>query len=238
MTDPNRHGEQAAELNDAALEALAQSYATPPPPELRARVLASVHELARERRTTRRLNHWRFLGIATSAAAATLAGFLVYQSLAESPGDAALEREQPGLLARLQQQESDLRLLEDALNVHTEVVRILTSPEFLSASLTSPEGGTGIVRVLLDPTSGAVAVLGKGLPPPQAGRVYELWAIRGDGTPEPAGTLAPAGERSFAVRLRQVPEPGAVTRFALSMEPAGGAARPTGPIVLAGVVQP
>ncbi len=43
---------------------------------------------------------------------------------------------------------------------------------------------------------------------------------------------------TFAVRLRQVSEPGTVTRFALSMEPAGGAARPTGPIVLAGVVQP
>ncbi len=230
------HDKEAEELEAAALEALALAHASQPPALLRTRLLEQVGREAAERRTARRVSRWRALAIASSAAAATLAGFLVLQSLAGG-GPRIGERED--LQARLDQQERDLLLLEDALNVHSEVVRILTSPRFLSASLTSPEGGhAGTARVLLDPATGAVAVLGKGLPPPQAGRVYELWAIRGDGTPEAAGTLEAAGERSFAVRLRQVSEPGAVRQFALSVEPAGGAERPSGPMVLAGFVQP
>ena len=121
--------------------------------------------------------------------------------------------------------------------MHGEVTNILTSTRFVSAMLTAPDGGNGTARVLLDPATGALAVLGKGLPAPQVGRVYELWAIRADGTPEPAGTLEPGLGRSFAVRLRQVSEPSDVEQFALSVEPAGGAERPTGPVVLAGKVQ-
>jgi len=229
------HDRDAEELEAAALEALALAHASKPPAVLRARLLEQVGLEISERRAARRVSRWRTLAIGSSAAAATLAGFLVLQSFA---GGRTALGERENLLTRLEQQERDLLLLEDALGVHSEVVRILTSPQFLSASLTSPEGHAGTARVLMDPATGAVAVLGKGLPPPQAGRVYELWAIRGDGTPEAAGTLEAAGGRSFAVRLRQVSEPGAVRQFALSVEPAGGAERPTGPMVLAGFVRP
>jgi anti-sigma-K factor RskA len=229
------HDREERELEALALETLARAHARQPPASLRARLLEQIGREASERQAARRVSRWRTLAIASSAAAATLAGFLVLQSLA---GGRIPLGERENLLARLEQQERDLLLLEDALNVHSEVVRILTSPHSVSASLTSPEGRAGSVRVLLDPATGAVAVLGKGLPPPQAGRVYELWAIRDDGTPEAAGTLEAAGGRSFAVRLRQVSEPGAVRQFGLSVEPAGGAERPSGPMVLAGFVQP
>ena len=104
-------------------------------------------------------------------------------------------------------------------------------------SLRSRDGGEGTARVLLDPASGAVAVLGKGLPPPKTGRVYELWAIRSDGKTERAGTLEPRGKRSFAVRLKEVAQPGQVREFAISVEPQGGAEKPSGPMVLVGSVR-
>ena len=120
--------------------------------------------------------------------------------------------------------------------MHGEVARIVSSKAFRSAPMESTTGGDGYARVLLDPDSGAVAILGRGLAPPQAGRVYELWAIKADGTPEPAGTLEPQG-RSFAVSMKQVSEPDTVRRFALSVEPEPGARQPSGPYVLAGAIQ-
>lgn len=229
---PGTPGEE--QLDDGALEALGQAYATAPPETLRERVLLGV----RNQRLQRSLDRWRQTGLLAGAAAATLALFVGYGSL-NGGGDArlaSLQAERLELLTRIDGQQTDLRLLEDALEVHGEVVRILTSADFVTATLTPPDGGAGSARVLLDPASGAMAVLGKGIAPPRRGRVYELWAIRGDGTPEPAGTLRPEG-RSFAIRMYEVSDPDAIQRFAISVEPEGGAERPTGPIVLAGSVE-
>lgn len=231
--------ENTPEVDDLALETLARAYASAPPPELRDRVLARVREEQREA-TERSLSRWRQVSVASMAAAATLAGFVLLGGGASSNLEADLlgALQQRGeLQTRIDQQETDLRLLEDALKVHSEVVRILTSPDFRTASLRSRDGGEGTARVLMDPTSGAVAVLGKGLPPPKTGRVYELWAIRNDGKTERAGTLEPRGERSFAVRLREVAQPGQVREFAISVEPQGGAEKPSGPMVLVGSVR-
>ena len=227
-----------SELDDHALEALAEACATPPPAELRARMLQALADRGERAALHGSLNRWRQLAIATCAAAATLAIYVLSKPTAPpSAGIVALEQERAVLRARIETQERDLRLLEEALKVHGEVARILTASAFRSAPLESTTGGPGYARVLLDPDSGAVAILGKGLPPPQVGRVYELWAIKADGTPEPAGTLEPSG-RSFAVRMKQVSEPDAVQRFALSVEPKPGARQPSGPYVLVGAIEP
>ena len=227
-----------SELDDHTLEALAEACATPAPPELRGRVLQELAGRSERNALRGSLNRWRQLAIATCAAAATLAIYVLSQSATPpGAGNARLDSEPAMLRARIETQERDLRLLEEALNVHGEVARILTARSFRSAPLESTTGGDGYARVLLDPDSGAVAILGKGLPPPQVGRVYELWAIKADGTPEPAGTLEPSG-RSFAVRMKQVSDPRTVQRFALSVEQEPGARQPSGPYVLAGAIEP
>jgi anti-sigma-K factor RskA len=90
--------------------------------------------------------------------------------------------------------------------------------------------------VIVDPTSGEAAVVLAGLGPAPAGRVYELWAIRGERPPEPAGLVSGEGAGPIAARGARVERPGEVTAFAVSIEPAGGSQTPTGPIVLAGAV--
>jgi anti-sigma-K factor RskA len=231
MADQER--ENVAEFDDEALETLATACSTEPPAELRARVLAAVSREAQPADYRSRAELWRLLAFGATAAAATLALFVLGRGAPSADGSAVLVRELEG---RLEQQDTDLRLLEDALQVHGEVVRILTAPTFHSAPLRSTDGSGGTARVLLDPATGAVALLGKGLPPPRAGRVYELWAIHGDGTPERAGTLSPPGERAFAVGLK-VSDPSAVQRFAVSIEPEPGAEAPSSPFVLAGPVE-
>jgi hypothetical protein len=227
------------ELDDEGLDALVQALVTAPPRELRARVLGAVEQAASLERAARGVRRWRASTLAAGAIAAALA-LIVGQGALES-GEAArelaaLQKERVELDARIEAQQRDRTLLEDAVRAQSEMARILTAPQFITASLRPLSGGEGLVRVLLDPASGAVAVVGSGLPPPDAGRVYELWAIRGGSPPESAGALSPSGEPSFAVRLREVADPREVTEFAISLEPEGGAGQPTGPVVLAGAI--
>ena len=70
-------------------------------------------------------------------------------------------------------------------------------------------------------------------------RTGELWAVRGEAAPEPAGLLTRIGPDLVMARMTTLPRPHEVTAFAVSIEPAGGSPKPTptGPVVLAGAVQ-
>jgi len=72
-----------------------------------------------------------------------------------------------------------------------------------------------------------------GMRDPGAGKTYELWAIRPNTPPEPAGLLDVRGA-ALVARVDTVPRPQDVVAFAVSIEPAGGSKSPTGPIVLVG----
>jgi anti-sigma-K factor RskA/putative zinc finger protein len=77
--------------------------------------------------------------------------------------------------------------------------------------------------LLVDQSGGAVLSVRR-LPPPPAGKAYEIWVIA-------RGKAAPAGwvRGTLAALTRPVP-PGA--SVAVSVEPAAGSLRPTGPLVL------
>ena len=88
----------------------------------------------------------------------------------------------------------------------------------------------------MDAASGETAVILSGLEPPGPGKIYELWAIRGEAPPEPAGVFAMGPELGATTPAKRVERPEEVTAFAVSIEPAGGSKTPTGPIVLVGRV--
>jgi anti-sigma-K factor RskA len=71
----------------------------------------------------------------------------------------------------------------------------------------------------------------RGVPPPPAGRDYQLWVLDpGALAPASAGLLgAGGGSRSFTVAPPSTDKVG----FAVSLEPAGGQPEPTGPILFA-----
>ena len=69
------------------------------------------------------------------------------------------------------------------------------------------------------------------LPPPPAGRAYEVWLLGGP-APRPAGvfTVDASGQASHKLEAsRDVP----IKAFAVTVEPQGGVSAPTGPVVLA-----
>ena len=82
----------------------------------------------------------------------------------------------------------------------------------------------GANATLLVSRSGEAVLAARRLPPLARGTVYELWVIA-DGQAQPAGLF----RGSLATLTRPVPQGATV---AVSVEPAGGSSRPTGPLLL------
>jgi len=90
-------------------------------------------------------------------------------------------------------------------------------------------------RVLWSPESKKAVFYAYGLPKPPAGKDYQLWVIEA-GTPRSEGVF-PVDERGQATHvLPDVPDPAGIGAFAVTLEPAGGLAQPSGEIFLAGGV--
>jgi len=238
VADERPIGVDDPRLDDAALEALAEAYTAPPPAHLRARVLAEARRDAAARASAA-MARWRLVGSAAAAVALVFCGLLARETrIAATRAGEVVQLADRGreLAARLDEQGRTLATLRESLAAQTEVLRVIGAPRTLSASLAPKEGVAGSARVLVDAASGESVIVVSGLAPAPEGKTYELWALRGDRPPEPAGLFAVSREGSLARRAARVERPGEVTAFAVSIEPAAGSQAPTGPIVLVGTV--
>lgn len=267
MKDREPIGMDELDLDDLALEALAEAHATPPPPGLRNRVLAEV------RRSGSRggdatdapsiaLRRWRAVGAVAATLAVVLGGLLaisqshlsaertrtaeIQAQLTEQQTQlaqrttqlGALAQEKQQLEARLNEASKTLVGLQETIESQGQLLQVLSGPRTIMANLAPKGDATATARVLVDPATGNAALVVADLGSLDAEQVYELWAIRGSRPPQPAGLFTVSADRSAAVRLPLVANSGEVTAFAVSIEPKGGSQSPTGPIVLVGAVTP
>ena len=72
-----------------------------------------------------------------------------------------------------------------------------------------------------------------GLPAAPAGKTYQLWAIA-RGSPLSAGVFDVDPKGSASLRVKPLPGAEKVEVFAVTLEPAGGLPKPSGPLYLAG----
>ncbi len=240
MSDERPIGVEERDLDDFALEALAEAYATPPPSGLRERVMGTVSSDRSAAAARRVVTRWRVVGALAATVALAFAGLLARERGISAERLAALrnaETTAAQLTAQLETQGRTVAGLREALAAQVQVLRVMGGPRTLSASLAPTEGHGGAGRLHVDPSTGEGAVVLAGVGALPAGKVYELWAIRGDDPPEPAGLLQAAGDDVALARVSGVARPSEVTAFAVSIEPAGGSKSPTGPVVLAGAVQ-
>ena len=227
-------------LEDAVLVALAEAYAEAPPAALKARIVAMAAADVAAAGTRRALGRWRVVGsIAAGAVVALGALALRLHGSAGARGAElqALARDHAALTAKLDAQTRTLAALHESIEAGTGVLRVLARPKPLVATLEAKLDGTAAGRVVVDPTSGDAAVLLSGLDPTLESRVYELWTIRGAAPPEPAALVTVSADGTAWARIASLPQPSAVTAFAVSIEPVGGSPAPTGPIVLVGAVR-
>jgi anti-sigma-K factor RskA len=228
------------ELDDAALEALAEAHATPPPPALRERVLAAAARESRSGRAEAGVRRWRLVGAVAAALALALGSLWQRDSGrldARTRQLQELARANAELEGRVDEQARLLANLHEGMAAQAEVLRIVGSAERLSATLAPQASHKGAGQVVVEPSSGAAALVLTGVPPAAPGKTYELWTIRGERAPEPAGLVEVGPDGTVARRLDTIANPREVTAFAVSIEPAGGSPSPTGPIVLVGPVR-
>ncbi len=99
-----------------------------------------------------------------------------------------------------------------------------------------PQKGYESVKasVIYNPQSSDVQFSANGLAQLPSGKIYELWFLKAQGNPDPAGTFTPdqTGEAAHSVTATQTIAK--YNGFAVSLEPTPGSAAPTGPIIVAG----
>jgi len=102
------------------------------------------------------------------------------------------------------------------------VAAVLAAPD--ARRVAARPGGSGQAAVVVSRERGRAVFVAGGLPPAPAARTYQLWVLGGSG-PRPAG-LVEVGPGGRVTRLLDGPVTG-TERVAMTVERAGGAARPT-----------
>lgn len=140
-----------------------------------------------------------------------------------------------GLQSRIERQEEDLASLERQVRDATTSIQMVSAPGISVVDLAGQgDLASASARVFWDARQGTWRLYSANLPPPQAGRTYQLWVITADqkisaGVFDAAAPIPAAG-------IVEVPEGAQAVAAAITDEPAGGMPQPTGSILLLGKI--
>jgi anti-sigma-K factor RskA len=183
-----------------------------PPATLRARILRDARLGRRPVRLRRALSR-TLGGVCGLVGAATVVALTMYSL---------------GLASRV-------RAMESQLAAERETARFLASPDTATIVLAGTEQAPKArVKLAYDRRSGRALLFGYDVPPAPQGKSYQLWFIAG-GKPLPGRVFEPdaTGRGQWS---EEVPAEGrGASVFAVTLEPAGGATAPTGPMILKSV---
>jgi hypothetical protein len=210
----------------------------PPPARLRARLMERVAADSKEKDDARVVPFpsgrapaasWTRPAVA-AALAAGIAAAAVY---------VPLSHDRDAMSTALARQEERVRAVEGDLRAAADTLRVLRSPAVQVVSLGGGEPQPGARgRIFWDRARGEWRFYAAEMRPPGAGRTYELWLINDKGTKIPAGTFEVDASGEGELRVAIPADAGTVTVAAVTDEPAGGSAQPTGSIQLVGKIEP
>ncbi|MHA7220060.1 anti-sigma factor [Arthrobacter sp. MDT1-48-3] len=106
--------------------------------------------------------------------------------------------------------------------------QVMQASDVRTEQLTLAAGGVADLAVSGEENAAVVTL--SGVPAPAAGFVYQMWRIPSDGTaPVSVGTMS--GEDVAGTKVTELSEIGGFSAIAITVEPEGGSATPTLPIV-------
>jgi anti-sigma-K factor RskA len=209
------------DLREAATALAVEAPAATPPPELRARILASLGP-ARVAPRPAPAAAWRAL-----AAAATVFAVLLLVD------DASLRRQREELRSRSADLAVRLQSSETELAQRVLRARVLESDDVQMLILGGKDPQPGARgRVFWSERARRGVLVASNLAPLPADRQYELWVFL-KGKPVNAGVFDADAEGRALFESTDFPESDA-QNFAVTIEPRGGVPDPTGPAVLVG----
>ncbi len=221
-----------AELHEVAAALAAGTTPAEPRPELRGRVLAAVRRPGRERRTLPRVIPFVVRTAVTPLAWAAAAGFALltgYQQVRVHRRDVQLRQLMIALdttVKRLAEREDRLAAILDGssrMYVMSASAGLDTTMRFGAQVFWRRDRQTWLVHAYH-------------LPKLPAGKVYQLWYVTRNA--KISAGVFPVDSTGQGVRLIPVPpEAQGAILAAMTVEPDGGSAQPTGAIVMAGSVE-
>lgn len=141
------------------------------------------------------------------------------------------------LTAELTAKENDVTALRAALAATQESLAVLQAPGLQLVQLReAPKAQPGEGHVLISRESGRALFYAFDLPAVPSDKAYELWWITEKQGPVNAGVFRPDQRGLGRVDTRVPSEAGALQAAAVTIEPARGVSKPTGPMVLLGKV--
>jgi anti-sigma-K factor RskA len=205
-------GECAAEVAGLreATARLAAATAAPPPPALRDRVLAAAAATRQQPPVVagQTGGRWRLRPLV--AAGALVAAGVAAAAVAFGVSNGSMRQQ-----------------LDQSQQSRQQIAAVLTAQD--ATMMTGPVAGGGSATIVMSHRRHALVFTAAHLRALPASRGYELWLIGPSGD-RPAGMLPPASHGMTGPVVASGLRPG--DHLALTAEPAGGAARPTGPMML------
>nr|HEV7954381.1 anti-sigma factor [Candidatus Acidoferrales bacterium] len=195
--------------------------------EVRQRLLARIRSEANPSRATDAVRTGRapsaFWNFAWGTLALALAIFAVY-----------LWNSNKTLLQELDRQEVAMKTQMALTEKYRVISALFTSPKTITVNLAAKSpNATEPGRVVYNAQQGALVYVGT-LPQLAADKSYELWVIPQTGNPIPAGVFSASPSGEAKVVLPNIPAGISPKAFAVTIEPAGGGASPTGPFAQVG----
>jgi anti-sigma-K factor RskA len=205
-----------------SLAVLARSLAPlTPPPQVKARLLHQITPVVASSIRENTRSRWFPWGISAGAFAA--AGLLITMTWSLYTTRQELQRLQ-----------KEVASIQAGSILHETSIQFLSDPHAQSVHLKGLAPSPGAVGHLLwTPESGKGILITQGLPKNTPDKVYELWAIAGD-EPVPAGTFSVEDKPHTLLKIPSLPQGKPFDKFAVTLEPAGGVPKPTGPMLLLG----
>jgi anti-sigma-K factor RskA len=115
-----------------------------------------------------------------------------------------------------------------------EQLQLLSSPDIRLVELKGLEATPAAqAKFFWNPATRRGLLLAKGLPRTSADKAYELWGIAGD-EPVPAGVFSVDEQGRARFHMPALTQGKIFDKFAVTVEPAAGVVKPTGPMVLLG----
>jgi anti-sigma-K factor RskA len=203
---------------------LALTTAGPSPPQrARQRLLKAIAREPRSLRTvlTRR-RWWTLAPVFASLVLAIFAILLWRENARQRDRVEALRADAARTQATFEEAKHLLALLTDPSAMHVTLVAAQSKPQ--------PAG-----KAIYMPRNGALVFMASNLAPLAPAKTYELWLVPMHGEkPMPAGMFKPDPRGDAMVMMPPMTAGVEARTFAVSIEPEGGSATPTMPMVLVG----
>ena len=202
-----------------------------PSGDLKARVLERVGpgkmvSLGQARRQRPAVPASMWVALAASLALATWLGASLYTAKT-----ALAAREAAADSAR-----SALAAIQDRLTQREKTLNWILEPGIELSVLNSTGTAEPKIQFFMNRQRHVAMVHAFNLSAADAGKVYQLWFIQ-DGKPVPSVTFNAEADGHAMVENIAMPPGGGITHAAVTLEPAGGSAAPTSPVILLGEVK-